>query len=75
MHYFFHIRTDGASIPDEEGLDLLDLSAAREEMRASAVDLAKAALRAGSCVGERILELADEWGNVIETLPVRSVLN
>lgn len=75
MQYFFHIRAGAARILDEEGLELSDIAAARAEMRASAKDLALAAVRAGAGVDARILELEDERGNVIETLPIRAILH
>jgi hypothetical protein len=75
MQYFFHIRADNVRIPDEEGMELPNISAARAEMRASAMDLAMAAIRIGAGVDARALELEDKCGNIIETLPIRGVLH
>jgi hypothetical protein len=75
MQYFFHIRAGAARILDEEGLEFPDIAAARAEMRASAVDLATAALRAGVGVDERILELEDDSGHIIETFPIRGIFH
>lgn len=75
MQFFVHIRTGNTRIPDEEGIELHDIVAARAELRASAMDLATAAIRGGAGVDARILELEDEDGNVLETLPIRAILH
>jgi hypothetical protein len=73
MHYYFHIRTEGRVVLDEEGLSMPDLQAARTELRASASDLATAEMRAGrTAVGT--IEIEDETGNLIETLAIRQML-
>ena len=74
-HFYFHIRAGAVCIPDEEGMDFRDATAARAELRASAVDLAMAAIRAGGGVDARSVEMEDEDGNVLDTLPIRSVLH
>lgn len=73
--FFFHIRAGAVRISDEEGLDFRDRVEALGEMRASARDLALASIRSGGGVDSRIIELEDARGNVLETLPIRSVLH
>jgi len=73
--YFFHIREAAIVIPDEEGLELQDIQAARIEARRSAYDLGTAEFRRGCGVERRAIEIADRDGNVLETLPLRAFLN
>lgn len=75
MHYYFHIRAESASILDDEGLDLPNISAARIEMRASAEDLIRAALHAGPRFDVRAIDLEDESGSIIETFWVRNIFH
>lgn len=75
MRYHFHIRDSGDLIRDDEGSELPDIAAARQEARASACDLVTEDLRSRLCVQDRQIEIADASGRVLETLPLRSVLN
>jgi hypothetical protein len=56
-------------------MDLRDTLAAQAELRASAKDLAMASIRAGAGVDSRVLELENEDGILLETLPIRSILH
>ncbi len=73
--YYFHIRYDGGLIPDEEGMELRDMRAAHAELAASTADLALAALRAGQCVGNQSVEIEDDAGTLLETMPIRRTLH
>lgn len=75
MLYFVHILTGDKIIPDEEGLELADLPAARAELRASAIDLAMAACQSGKGTQGQIVELRDATGTLIEHLLIRNVLH
>lgn len=75
MRYHFHIRDPRGLILDEEGSELPDITAARHEARASACDLITEDLRSQLCVQDRQIEIADAAGRVLETMPVRNVLN
>jgi hypothetical protein len=72
MRYFFHIRDCGNLISDDEGTELPDMAAARNEARATARDLAMEDLKCGQVVGERSIEIAS-GGQVIETLTVHGI--
>jgi hypothetical protein len=72
--YFFHIRDAGDLIEDEEGRDLPDLNAAREEARLSAQDIVAEKMRADEIVTTEAIEIADETGTVVETVPLVSVI-
>ena len=50
MRYFFHIRDLDGRISDEEGSELPDMAAARDEARATARDLAMEDLKRGQAV-------------------------
>jgi hypothetical protein len=66
---FFHIRTGGAFIADEEGMILPDMAAALTEMWASARDLCPADS------GRGVIEMSDDLGNVLATIPIRRALH
>jgi hypothetical protein len=73
--YYFHIRDELVVIPDDEGLDLLDMHAARIEARLSALDLGMAEIRKGCGVDRRAIEIADRKGKILETVPIRAFLH
>lgn len=73
--YYFHIRHCGEVIPDEEGIFLPTLDAAREEARNRSNDLVAAEMAGGKCVDADIIEVTTVAGRVLESLPVRAVLN
>ena len=72
MRYFLHIRDVDGLVSDEEGSDLPDIMAARNEARATARDLAMEDLKRGGAVLDRRIEIAAD-DEVIETMTVRSV--
>ena len=65
--FYFHIVSDGQTIPDEEGMELPNLLAAQAEAMASARDLALAS-DCGTETG--IVQIADGTGRIIDTVPV-----
>jgi hypothetical protein len=73
--YFFHIRDGLDLVPDEEGVECIDLVAALEEALSSAQDIALADLRHGSVLGAVTIEIEDEDGNAIVNLAPRHVLH
>jgi uncharacterized protein DUF6894 len=72
MRYFFHIRDCGTLISDDEGTELPDIAAARQEARATARDLAMEDLKCGQVVAERSIEIASDEA-VIETVTVHDI--
>jgi hypothetical protein len=73
--FYFHICDDEGMSRDDEGTDLLDLEAAREEARASARDLISNYMKTRQSVNTQTLQIADAGGNVLEVMGVRDVLN
>jgi hypothetical protein len=76
-HYFFHIRTGGDLIKDEEGLMLRNLTEARNEAVLSARDIVTECVRAGTPIAFRnAMEVMDEAGTTVlivtfaEAIPV-----
>jgi hypothetical protein len=75
MRYFFHVRDRQGLIRDHEGSELADLAAARIEARLSACDFAMEDLKRGGPVMVREIEIEDEKGRVLDTMPVRGVVH
>lgn len=72
--YYFHIRDARGISRDDEGTDLPDLEAARQEAKASARDLIADAMKSRKEVADLMLDIVDEAGVPVETLPVRDLL-
>lgn len=70
--YHFHLH-DGAYFPDEEGVDLADLDAARQEAVRHAGQQLKENPRSLWDGNEWILEVADSRGHVLFSLMFRAV--
>jgi hypothetical protein len=68
--FYFHILSDGVTIPDDEGLELLNLLAAQAEAMASARDLALSADRDGFGRESRSVQIVDAAGTVLDSVPV-----
>jgi hypothetical protein len=73
--YYFHIRDAPGVALDDEGAELTDLDAARDEARASARDLLSERLKSRNLGERQTIEIADASGTVLETLAVEKVLN
>ncbi len=71
--YFFHIRDGWNVIPDEEGMDFANLGLAEVEGRASAHDLAAAALFDGHNLAAYAVEVTGEDGIVLSRINVESM--
>ena len=72
--FHFNIRDDRGLMPDDEGMELGDLEAARNEALESARELLADAIRAHKDVDNMQIEIANEDGEVIQTLRVRDLL-
>lgn len=72
--FYFHIRSHDGLIRDPDGTDLPDLSAARREAEHAARELLAILLRSGGELDGQVFEISDEAGDILETLPFRSVL-
>ena len=73
--YYFHIREGGVLIADDEGLHLSDIGAARAEAWLSAGDLLAASYRDRRESRTQTIELADEFGNILDVMAARKLLN
>jgi hypothetical protein len=73
--YYLHIRSGDELIVDEEGSDLPDLEAAREETLLGARDMLVENFRAGEALDGDVVEITDEGGNLLDTVPVRYALH
>jgi hypothetical protein len=69
--FYFHIREQGQLIPDEDGMMLRDLEAARQEALKSCLDLVRNRLHGDHRVDEFRIEIADGGGKIIESVNVR----
>ena len=68
--YYFHIRDSWNLIPDEEGMELPTMNAARTEAYASADDISRAAIQDGLNVQACAIEIADQAGNILDSVKV-----
>jgi hypothetical protein len=73
-HFYFHLRTAGQLIRDEEGQDLPNISAARREAVRSARELLAGAIRSGQTNTLDAFVIADETGRALDTISLASVL-
>ena len=68
--FFFHILSGGLTVPDDEGMDLPDFTAAHAEAVASARDLALSADLDGFGQETRNIQFVDASGAVLDIVPV-----
>jgi hypothetical protein len=73
MLFFFHVRNGAGLVRDMEGTELPDMEAARHEAQASARDFAIDDLRSGMPIAGRNIEIADDEGHILDTMPMRAV--
>jgi hypothetical protein len=73
--FHFNIRDANGLVRDEEGMELADGAAAHREAQASARELLADVLRANEVVDGRKIEITDAGGTVVETVPLRDMLN
>jgi hypothetical protein len=73
--FYFHIRDDAGLIPDEEGMELPDIDAARKEAETGAREILADALRAHKEVDGKRIEIANQSGEVLDSFKVRDLLN
>ncbi len=72
--FFLHIDDGTQRIEDEEGSDLLDLAAAREEALGAARQLWAAAILAGQDIAARGFVITDGNGTVMDTVDMDEAL-
>jgi hypothetical protein len=71
--YYFDIRDGDKLVEDAEGIELSDVAAAREEAVAAARELLAEHLRHGELPETKQFEIRNEAGELIETVPFRTV--
>jgi len=67
--YYFHVRDHTRAIIDEEGIELPDLEAAREEAVAAARELMSQSILKGESCDGRVFDIADVQGCVVLSVP------
>jgi hypothetical protein len=68
-HYYFHLRTDGNLVRDEDGEDLQNLETARyEAIEAAREIMSEEVLKGKAPSNGRQFEIADEAGETVLTL-------
>ena len=72
--FYFHLRAGDHVIPDEQGQDLPDVSAARRKAIQSARELLAGAIRAGQTSVPDAFVIADKTGRELDTVPLATVL-
>ena len=72
MRRFFHLRTGDELIPDEEGTDLPNFSAAQREALLGARELLAEAIKNGKQKVPDAFVIVDEAGQALETLLLSS---
>ena len=72
--YFFNLHSDIEAI-DEEGIELLDLEAARMVARHNARFSATAMRKTGGIVSDHRIEIVDDQGNVLDTFYCRDAVD
>ena len=72
--YFFHIRSADGLLEDPEGSELTDLAAAHVEARATVRDLLAELILAERVLDGQCVELTDDTGRMIASLPFRSAI-
>ena len=74
MGRYFHLKEGDELIPDEDGTELPDVSAATREALQSARELLADAIKAGKPKIYDAFVIADEAGRTVEILPFVAVL-
>jgi hypothetical protein len=72
--YYFNLWDGKKRLPDAEGSELCDLSAAVEEARRAAREIAIEQLRSNEPVDGNKIEVADTAGKVLATVAIKDVL-
>jgi hypothetical protein len=72
--YFFHVREGNTLNRDEEGQELPDAEAARQEAISTSREMLGEKLLHGGSLNHRTIEIADETGHVVDEVSSRDVL-
>jgi hypothetical protein len=73
-HFFLHLHDD-IDLPDYEGIEAVDLSAARKHAKLTALDLMCGVIKAeGRIVLHHRIDIEDEEGRVLDTVRFADVV-
>ena len=72
--FYFHLQAGGQVVPDDEGTDLPDLSAAQREAIQSAREMLADAIKSGKPEIAEAIVIADEAGRALAVVPFLAVL-
>ena len=72
-HFHFNFRSPENMVLDEEGVDLLDVGAAREEALASAREILANAIKTGTVPPPYSIVITDASGRAMATITVKDV--
>ena len=72
--FYFHLQADDQIVPDDEGVDLPDLSAAQHEAILAARELLAEAIKSGRPEVPEAFVIADEAGRPLGIVPLAAVL-
>jgi hypothetical protein len=72
--YFFHIKDKANTIRDEEGTELQDLDAVREEAKESARQIMTDKLLLGQLADDEVFVVTDEQGETVLTFAFKDAV-
>jgi hypothetical protein len=72
--FYFHVRAGDELTPDDEGMDLPDLSAAKREALLGARELLVEAIKSGKQTVPDAFVIADDDGRALDTVSLAAVL-
>jgi hypothetical protein len=72
--FYFHLKTGETVIEDQDGSELADFEAAREEALTGARELWAEAIKSGSDLQAEAFVIADEDGREVMSLPLVEAL-
>jgi hypothetical protein len=72
--FYFHIRAGDELIPDDEGVDLPDLSAAQREVLLAAREVLAEAIKTGKSEVPDAFVIADEAGQELAIVSLATLL-
>ena len=70
--FHFHIRDGATLLEDREGADFASVDAAREDAAAASREVLAERLQAGQPLDGLQLEIRDEAGQLVATVPIRA---
>jgi hypothetical protein len=72
--FFIHVKAGDEVFPDEEGIHLPSVDAAKQEALKCARELLANAIRAARATVPDAVKIADEGGQTLDLVPVASIL-